>query len=266
MDLAIVTPKAVDCGRVKDKKSCLVDGCEKKSYVRGWCTTHYQRWLNHGDPLAIKYEFVTKCTASGCDRKVFAKKLCSKHYKDQRNVPYCSVDGCGRKAHAKDLCLMHRKRERKHGSVDFVLRPANGVCERWIKDMSTHTGDECLIWPFAKDRNGYGPSRKMCIAAHGEPAESILQAAHSCGNGNLGCMNPKHLRWATRKDNAGDMVDHGRSQRGGKCNMAKLTESAVKQIRVTRSSESCASLARELGVTRKTVSRARYRETWAWLE
>jgi hypothetical protein len=31
--------------------SCGVVGCPKPSYLRGWCTTHYQRWLKTGDPL-----------------------------------------------------------------------------------------------------------------------------------------------------------------------------------------------------------------------
>lgn len=31
---------------------CIVDGCEKPSRNRGWCWTHYYRWLKHGDPLA----------------------------------------------------------------------------------------------------------------------------------------------------------------------------------------------------------------------
>lgn len=266
MDLPIVAHGSENCEKSEAKNKCMVDGCDKKKYVRGWCTTHYQRWQHHGDPLAIKHESVTECTAQDCERKVFAKNLCSKHYKAQRDVPYCSVGGCGRKAHAKELCSMHRKRERRHGSVDSVNRVANGTYDKWIEDMSSHDGDDCLIWPFWRDKHGYGPSRKMCIAAHGEPASKELHAAHSCGNGNIGCMNPKHLRWATQKDNAGDMVDHGRSQRGEKCRMAKLTESDVHKIRVTRRNESCASLAREFGVARWTVSRARSRETWAWLE
>ena len=266
MDLPIVAHGSVNCEKSEPKNKCMVDGCDKKKYVRGWCTTHYQRWLNHGDPQAIKHSFVRVYTEEGCHKKVFAKKLCAKHYKEKRELPLCSVHGCGRKVHAKDICAMHRKRELRHGSKDVVLRAANGEYDRWIMEMSRHDGDECIFWPFSRDRNGYGPSRKMCIAAHGEPESNELQAAHSCGNGNIGCMNPKHLRWATRKDNAGDMVDHGRSQRGEKCSMARLTEYAVRQIRGARSGESCASLAREFGVARWTVSRARSRETWAWLE
>ena len=29
---------------------CAVDGCGKKSYLRGWCSAHYQRWRRYGSP------------------------------------------------------------------------------------------------------------------------------------------------------------------------------------------------------------------------
>lgn len=32
--------------------TCSVDGCGKPvRNSRGWCSAHYERWLNHGDPL-----------------------------------------------------------------------------------------------------------------------------------------------------------------------------------------------------------------------
>ena len=33
-------------------KQCSIDGCEKPTVARGFCSTHYQRWRKHGDPLA----------------------------------------------------------------------------------------------------------------------------------------------------------------------------------------------------------------------
>ena len=31
---------------------CSVESCERKTYARGWCKSHYERWRKHGDPLA----------------------------------------------------------------------------------------------------------------------------------------------------------------------------------------------------------------------
>lgn len=31
---------------------CSVDGCDRRSVKRGWCSKHHQRWVNHGDPEA----------------------------------------------------------------------------------------------------------------------------------------------------------------------------------------------------------------------
>lgn len=38
--LSPATPKAL----------CSLPECDKKVFVRGWCSTHYWRWYRHGDP------------------------------------------------------------------------------------------------------------------------------------------------------------------------------------------------------------------------
>ena len=32
---------------------CLVEGCAKRHYGKGWCQKHYLRWYKHGDPLVM---------------------------------------------------------------------------------------------------------------------------------------------------------------------------------------------------------------------
>ena len=29
---------------------CTIADCSRRHYARGWCVTHYSRWLAHGDP------------------------------------------------------------------------------------------------------------------------------------------------------------------------------------------------------------------------
>lgn len=31
-------------------RECSIDGCHSRVVARGWCSRHYQRWKNHGDP------------------------------------------------------------------------------------------------------------------------------------------------------------------------------------------------------------------------
>lgn len=35
-------------------KGCNIKGCGRKHRARGWCNTHYMRWLNHGDPNHVQ--------------------------------------------------------------------------------------------------------------------------------------------------------------------------------------------------------------------
>ena len=34
------------------KRTCSIDGCDGGVDARGWCSKHWKRWRNHGDPLA----------------------------------------------------------------------------------------------------------------------------------------------------------------------------------------------------------------------
>lgn len=247
-------------------KLCAVEGCGKPAYVRVLCTTHYQRWKKHGDPLLGGWPRKTVCETLGCDKPVLARGLCNTHYAEAGFRPDCSVDGCHRKAVAKGLCSAHRRRERRNGSPHATQRLASGEYLRWLEDHASFDGGECLTWPYGLDKDGYGPSRLMCVVAHGEPPTPEHQSAHSCGNGQLGCVHPKHLRWATRLENASDMVEHGRSQRGRRNCNSKLTEQQVSSIRKMIGKASQRSLADMFGVQPPTIRDIWQRRTWAWLD
>jgi hypothetical protein len=135
-------------------------------------------------------------------------------------VKVCSVIGCEGKVRSSGLCRSHYSRKLKFGDP-MAGRTPNGLPMRWLKAHVNHASDECLMWPFGKTagygtigyagQRGFLASRLMCILAHGEPPEKGQQAAHSCGRGVEGCVNPRHLRWKTHMENVLEREEHRRT-------------------------------------------------------
>jgi hypothetical protein len=153
----------------------------------------------------------------------------------------CSVSWCERPVRGKkNLCDMHRQRLRKATDLDFRPAAPRKAGEDFLHGLVGTQDTECIPWPYATFSSGVGhahwegrsisASRLMCILAHGEPPFTKAEAAHSCGNGHKGCVNPNHLRWDTRKGNADDMIKHGTLTTGARNGMATLTEDAVRSI------------------------------------
>lgn len=77
--------------------------------------------------------------------------------------------------------------------------------------------DECITWPFWKNRKGYGRiqvklrhvrvHRLVCFWRHGPPPSPNHHAAHECGN--AACCNPNHISWKTPTENEHDKARHG---------------------------------------------------------
>lgn len=56
-------------------KQCAVEDCQKKHYSKGWCSTHYQRYLKHGDPNWVPYAKSPIGTEKACNRCREVKSL-----------------------------------------------------------------------------------------------------------------------------------------------------------------------------------------------
>jgi hypothetical protein len=183
----------------------------------------------------------------------------------------CSVDGCDRAAQVRDLCRMHHKRVWRTGSVERkIAKP--GEPALFLKSHVDFDGADCLIWPFGRsggygylDMNGKicGAHREMCILAHGEPPFADADAAHSCGNGKQGCIHPKHLRWATAKQNVQDQIAHGTFPRGEKHTLAKLTAEVALAVYADRRPAKIVAAAHGCSVS--SVRNVWYGQAWAWL-
>ena len=184
----------------------------------------------------------------------------------------CSIEGCGKRHYCGGYCNAHYRRFRRHGDPTAgrarVGEPAQFVDDLVLANLSE---EACLLWPYAQDRGGYGvividganvgAHRFVCREAHGEPPSGDYEAAHSCGN-RL-CCNPKHLRWATVRDNHADKKQDGTDQAGESNPRAKLTETDVLAIRL--SAASAVALALKYGVTKEMIYAIRKRRNWTHL-
>ena len=135
-----------------------------------------------------------------------------------------------------------------------------GYC--WLVAHKDYAGDDCLTWPFSRNQYGYGQlgfqgrgkkaNRVMCELAHGKPPTPKHHAAHSCGNGHLGCVNPRHLKWKTPRENQLDRRRHG-THRGAKGSRATIPLETINDIRRSKQSESIEQTAARLGLTHGCV-------------
>lgn len=272
---------------------CSVAGCDKPTHANGLCSAHDNRLRRHGDPLggrAFRQRQSGPCSQPDCDRQATRKGYCSRHYLRLRKhgdpsiclnpigerPPTCQVDGCEAAHHAHGFCANHAFRYKKYGHPEGggPSRTKRGKSLQWLKDHTDYDGDDCLIWPFgqtaysavALDGVPVGAHRLMCRLAHGEPPKDKAVAAHSCGKAHEGCVNPRHLRWATFHDNAADAIAHGTWAHGEGVAGAKLTEADVREIRRLEGTMSQWDIARRFGVTQSAVSCIYRRKTWAWLD
>lgn len=193
-----------------------------------------------------------------------------------KNIGECSVGGCCIPSKTKGLCRKHYMRLRSHGDP-LGGSTGNGEPLAFIHDVAVPSkGDECLIWPFAKDRKGYArvysngrlhnASRYVCQLVHGDPPSEGLYAAHECGKGDTGCVNPRHLSWKTPKENQADRLVHGTHEHGERNAMAKLTSDQALEIIRLKGVMSQTKLAKRFGVCQTNISQIQNRKTWVFVD
>jgi hypothetical protein len=144
-----------------------------------------------------------------------------------------------------------------------------GAGIRFLREHVNHQGSDCLKWPL-KGSNGYGvfgymgethyAHRYMCELVHGPAPSPSHEAAHSCGNGHRGCVNPRHISWKTKSENQADRALHGTKCTGGR---GKLTSEQAEQIKALRGKFPQREVAEMFGISRANVSLIQNGNTWA---
>lgn len=151
-----------------------------------------------------------------------------------------------------------------------IGRPPTTAEQFWAKAKRASNG--CLLWQHFVLLDGYGglryhtrnwrAHRLAWVLAHG-PIPDGLNVLHRCDTPL--CIEPAHLFLGTEADNAADRDAKGRAADTGADHNgnAKLSRDQVVQIR-QRCLEGAigASLAREYGVSRATISEIKNRRHW----
>lgn len=147
----------------------------------------------------------------------------------------------------------------------------------WSRVQKTNS---CWLWEGRLTKAGYGQishrgtpiyTHRLSWEIHKGSIPKKMEVCHHCDN--PACVNPDHLFIGSHRDNMHDMLSKNRGstagladQRGEKHPGAKITEDIVRAIRQRlRSKESHSSIAKDLGISRPTVTAINCGRLWGWL-
>jgi hypothetical protein len=151
------------------------------------------------------------------------------------------------------------------------VKLANGQALRTFEELMAVETDDCITWPHAILRNGYGKMtmdgrftyvhRRALQIVSGIEGQG-LEARHGPGCPRS-CMNARagHVTWGTNQENSIDR------HRDGTCVQAKLTPEQVHEIRrlVDGKLERQKDIASRFGVSTDLIYKIKYRRIWRHL-
>lgn len=150
-----------------------------------------------------------------------------------------------------------------------------GEVQAWMAAYAAGPpGRTCKLWPFSVVNCGHARAwnprtkgmdfayRVIWEKVYGTPFPSP-QACHTCGNGNLGCVNWTHIDPGTHADNMTDRRDHGRDPIGSAHGRALLEEADIWEI-CERLADGApeTDLAAEFRVNQRTISDIWHGRKW----
>lgn len=138
-----------------------------------------------------------------------------------------------------------------------------GRAAAFLHDNVNYSGEDCLTWPFCTMPTGYGvlgylrknhyAHRFMCELVNGPPPSPVHEAAHSCGRGKFGCVDPRHLSWKTPTANALDSREHGTQARNPWGAAGKLSRNQIAEIWALKGRETQEKIAARFGMSASTI-------------
>lgn len=98
------------------KRMCSVDGCDKDAVARGWCSGHWRRWRNTGDPGEASLKRLGR----------------------RPGTAICALPECDERATDREWCHTHYERWRRHGDVTTVKRVGRPRVDGFVSYESAH--------------------------------------------------------------------------------------------------------------------------------
>lgn len=153
------------------------------------------------------------------------------------------------------------------GAANSLRLAAQRVPMREKFDQQVCKTDGCWLWTGLKDKDGYGlfpfgrvqhRANRVALELDGRPVPAGQYACHDCDT--PACVRPDHLYPGTPTQNMKDARERGRTKRGERQHMAKLTDDAVREIRA--SELSAPALAAQFKVSRAAIHFVLKGKTW----
>lgn len=177
----------------------------------------------------------------------------------------CLREDCLRPSRARGLCVNHYQAflwaERRLAQSQKFRKTRLTPDERFDRYFAAGARSQCWEWTAGRDASGYGrfmlhgsavPASRYALERSTGTASAGMYACHRCDNPP--CVNPSHLYWGTRQDNADDAVSRGRIPVGEQKAQAVLTEAQVIEIRELHASGQLQRvIAESFGISAQTV-------------
>lgn len=176
-------------------------------------------------------------------------------------------------------------RLRQTSARGFVIRFCSKPCmvaqqratnlrEYFNARVDRSSADGCWPWTGTLNVTGYGNghcnskrflSHRLGFELANGPIPDGMEVCHRCDNPR--CVRPDHLFLGTHAENMADMSKKGRSARGERNGIAKLTANAAREIRrLVSMGEMKIEIAKRFGVGESVVRSIAKRKRWAHVE